>query len=131
MPVLHTPTYSNQTFRPARLNRIVGDVITLGLYDRWYRRTTYGVADADLVIERGLRSPRKIRIPVSDIDRIRMYLSPIPGTSTVTIKTGKSVVAAPFLTRNDARSLAVSLRELKWEHERGTIARANRAGLTS
>lgn len=127
MPALYTPAYSNHSVRPARLNRIVGDVVTLGLYDRWYRRTAYGVDAADLVIERGLRSPRKIRIPVSEIDRIRTYLSPIPGTSTVTIKTGTTLVAAPFLTRNDARSLAVSLRELKWEHERTRFASAERA----
>jgi hypothetical protein len=93
MTQLQIPMSSSRRFRPARFNRIVSDGMSLGLHEYSYRRP--------------LARPR---------------FPPIPGMSNVIIDTGTTTVAAPFLKRCDARSLAVSCGELKWEYERGKVA---------
>jgi len=124
MTQLHTLTSTHRTFRRGRFNRIVSDVMTFGLYERWYRRAAYEIDEQKIVIERGFLSPRRIEIPAAKIDGVHKYLSPFAGTSAVTIDTGNTTVAATFLTRADARRFAVSCGELKWEAERGKAARS-------
>jgi uncharacterized membrane protein YdbT with pleckstrin-like domain len=102
------------SFHPALSSRVSTDIVTLGLYEFWYRATQYDVSDDSLVINRGIMSRRETKIPGDKINAVKTKLSPLMGTSAVRIDTGSAdTIEAVRLTRKNARLLAHECNTLK------------------
>jgi hypothetical protein len=92
--------------RPSLARRIARDLLSLGAYELWFRRTSYAVEDADVVIGRGLFVREETRIPTSKIGGVHLRLGSAASSVSVDTGSGRSVVVAPDVSRRDARRFA-------------------------
>jgi hypothetical protein len=92
--------------RPSLARRIARDLLSLGAYELWFRRTSYAVEGSDVVIGRGLFVREETRIPTSKIGGVHLRLGSAASSVSVETGSGGPVVVAPDVSRRDARRFA-------------------------
>jgi membrane protein YdbS with pleckstrin-like domain len=107
--------------KPSTICRVMLDVMTLGLYELWWRKTIYSVDDRKVTISRGIFSRSETEIPIEKVVGVNVQKSPMAGSSRVIIDTGAGATAsASQLTRRDAAAFGAMIRA---NHEAAVVER--------
>src|SRR3954454_21069011 len=71
--------------KPSTIWRFILGVMTLGLYELWWRRTIYSVDDRKVTISRGIFRSAKPKSRIEKVVGVKIHKSPIAGSSKVII----------------------------------------------